>query len=85
MGEDKDDFFYIEWYGKSTKAGSKEQKIGVGRRIEFIPKNFGAEKGYGYTAYASVQLYSHYYAVKNEDGTLATTDDGKVIINIQYQ
>lgn len=85
VGEDKDDFFYIEWFGKSTKAGSKEQKLGVGRRIEFIPKNFGAEKGYGYTVYASVQLYSHYYAVKNEDGTLATTDDGKVIINIQYQ
>lgn len=85
VGEDKNEFFHIEWFGKSTKAGSREQKIGEGRRIEFVPKNFGGEKGYGYTAYANVQLYSHYYAVKNEDGTLATTDDGKVIINIQYQ
>ncbi|EJW93803.1 hypothetical protein EVA_18093 [gut metagenome] len=72
---EKYNLFDIEWYGRSTKPGSKDVLIGKGKTIEFVPKDKGFNDAkYPVIITASVKMYNghHFVSVTRQGETEPT-------------
>lgn len=85
IGSSKDSLFVIDWYAKSTKAGSTAVNVGRGRAIEFIPSKYSFDPLYTISVYASVKMYTVTALVTTSDNKVLTTSDGKLIITSKFK
>lgn len=76
----KNGLFLIQWYVKSTKAGSTAKALGSGRTVTFVPANYSLDPAYGIQVYATVKLYAVHAIIVDSDGSYMAVDDETLLI-----